>query len=177
MLKAIVVPEFKKGNFGDGVLHGVEAIGDRLRGGGGGYEVAAGNVYGRQTTNEVAGWIWPASAGCLIALSAAAGGSDEQQRRTCKTCGAIIPVESVGKWTTTIPATNTQNGKKIKQYSCEACGTKWEQVRWLPKYDSVRYDIDGVAEYYNEPRESSGGDSGGDFGGSSDGGGGGGADW
>ena len=47
MLKAIVVPEFKKGNFGDGVLHGVEAIGDRLRGGGGGNEVAAGNVHGR----------------------------------------------------------------------------------------------------------------------------------
>ena len=33
MLKAEVIPSFKQGKFGAGVLHGVEQIGERLRGG------------------------------------------------------------------------------------------------------------------------------------------------
>ena len=164
MLTAEVVPSFKEAQYGEGVLKGVTQIGERLRGGGGGFEVA------RTDSNA-----FPvlALAGSYFALISASNAETERKSRTCTQCGAVVPSDAIGSWLTTIRATNVQRGERVRDYTCEACGRKGQFKMSVAKYDYVRYDTTtGEPIYYDAPSSSSS-----SSGGSSDGGGGGGASW
>jgi len=166
MLTAEVVPSFKEAQYGEGVLKGVTQIGERLRGGGGGFEVAS--------TEMRNAFLY---ALCFIvlpsALISASDAETERKSRTCTQCGAVVPSDAIGSWVTTINATNVQRGERVRDYTCEACGRKGQFKMSVDKYDYVRYDTTtGEPIYYDAPSSSSS-----SSGGSSDGGGGGGADW
>jgi len=168
MLTAEVVPSFKEAQYGEGVLKGVTQIGERLRGGGGGFEVA------RTDSRE---WLAFASSYSVpfVLLYAAerAEAMKERKSRTCTQCGAVVPSDAIGSWVTTINATNVQRGERVRDYTCEACGRKGQFKMSVDKYDYVRYDTTtGEPIYYDAPSSSSS-----SSGGSSDGGGGGGASW
>ena len=181
MLTAEVVPSFKEAQYGEGVLKGVTQIGERLRGGGGGFEVARtdSNPFGDGDVAET--WaecfaragVTIAFAISYIALGSFATERRELKSRTCTQCGAVLPSDAIGRWVTTINATNVQRGERVRDYTCEACGRKGQFKMSVAKYDYVRYDTTtGEPIYYDAPSSSSS-----SSGGSSDGGGGGGASW
>lgn len=175
MLEANVVPLFKEGRYGAGLLEGVEQIGERLRAdGGGGYAVQDG---GTETSMEDNIQI----AGLFAVMGSAYAGLDymEEQRRRdarrCEKCSEVVDEQCIGKWETTVPATNVNTGSRQRSYACPACENEGYFTEILGKYDSVRYNSDGNAEYYNKPKSTSSSSS--RSGGSSSGRSGGGASW
>lgn len=177
MLTAEVVPSFKEAQYGEGVLKGVTQIGERLRGGGGGFEVARTDSDPWLGSNPGLARLALASAYSVpfILLFAAERWEAEKERksRTCTQCRAVVPSDANGSWVTTIDATNVRRGEKVRDYTCEACGRKGQFKMSVAKYDYVRYDTTtGEPIYYDAPSSSSS-----SSGGSSDGGGGGGASW
>ena len=87
MLTAEVVPSFKEAQYGEGVLKGVTQIGERLRGGGGGFEVAR--------TDSIPFLLNPflLAFGLLpVALISASNAETERKSRTCTQCPFITIV-------------------------------------------------------------------------------------
>ncbi len=164
MLDAHVVPRFKAGEYGEGVLEGVNRIGERLRSAGGG-AVAGADDWSGLATLAIGGL------GVGVPL-AASNYKFDRDRRKCEQCGEVVAEPNIGAWNTTISATNVNAGERRRSYACQACGHEGELTGVIPKYDSVRYGRDGRPHYYNRPSSSSS-----RSGGSSSGRGGGGASW
>merc|ERR1719213_61207 len=144
MLQADVIPASKDGRYGDGVLSGVERIGERLRDGG-------------RFEMLIVLFIVAAvgTLGCWVSVH------EDRKSRACPNCGVTISKEGVGSWETVQPATNLAPGRAERSYFCEACGERGTFSRILAKYDHVRYRNDGPPEYYNNQSNSGGSSSGG----------------
>lgn len=161
MLEAQVIPAFKDGRYGDGILRGVEQVGERLR-------LREDEIARSKAEDDL--FFYTFLGGFLFFYGYVIPELEDRNSRACPTCEVTVDKESCSPWETLEPATNVQSGKQSRTYECVACGKRGTFTRLLPKYDNVRTRKDGTVEYYNNPSSSSSG-------GSSSGRGGGGASW
>ena len=167
MLGEHVVPEFRRGQYGDGLLAAVERIGERMRRGD--KMVSSIGKIARKV-----GFYSLLAFGPTAAV-AAWGAHTDRSARQCPSCSAIVEHPQICQWETTLPATHLMDGLRQARFTCQACGYTGLFSSSIRRYDGRRQRRDGTWDYYyrDTDRESSWSSN---SGGSSSGGGGG-ASW
>ena len=164
MLEYDVVPKFKAGEYGKGLLVAVEQIGKKMRN-----DRAA--LWNKRTNGLPVGWI--AFTTLALGYTSYSNHKYDLRSRACGNCNMVVRKSDIESWETTRSATHRTRGEIRRKYTCIACGHHGAFYQTTPMYDSVRYREDGSPHYYNRERSSS---SSSNSGGSSRGGGGG-ASW